>query len=96
MPEHISTAADRIADWLESVLPKDDPQSAEAVAFVRHAAVKIDVFSDDYGTSADSDWVWPMSLREPAKSGAALRKALLQPREDSYAKAWLGRRPEDE
>jgi hypothetical protein len=92
MPEHITTAADRIADWLESVLPKDDPKSAEAVAFARHAGVTIDVFSDDYGTSADSDWVWPVPVREPAKSGAALREALLRGAPET--KAWHGRRPE--
>jgi hypothetical protein len=91
MTEHITTAAMRIADWLESVLPKDDPKSAEAVAFARYAGPAIERL-DDFGN--DCEWEWPMPVREPTKSGAALREALLQPREDSYAKAWLGRRPE--
>jgi hypothetical protein len=94
MSEHITTAADRIANWLESVLPKDDPKSAEAVAFARHAGVTIDRLDYEFGN--DCDWVYPQPVRDPAKSGAALRELLLQPQEDRYAKAWIGRRPEDE
>jgi hypothetical protein len=91
MPEHITTAADRIADWLESVLPKDDPRSAEAVAFARHAGVTIENI-DECGEARD--WVYPVPVREPAKSGAALREALLRGAPET--KAWHGRRPEGE
>jgi hypothetical protein len=90
--EHIITAADRIAKWLESVLPKDDPNLAEAVAFVRHAANRLEILSDGY----EDYWVWPQPMRDPAKSVAALRELLLQPQEDRYAKGWIGRRPEGE
>jgi hypothetical protein len=91
MPEHITTAANRIAAWLESVLPKDDPNSAEAVAFVRCAGVSI---VDCYECGNGDEWQYPKPDPEPAKSGAALREALLRGAPET--KAWHGRRPEGE
>jgi hypothetical protein len=92
MPDTISAAGDRIADYLERSTVKDDPDvAAEAVAFLRHVVNRLEILSDGY----EDDWVWPQPAPDPAKSGAALRELLLNP-EGRYPKAWSGSRPEDE